>query len=189
MTARAASSRATTGTLPRRARLRRTRQTRACISAARRSVTECFSNFSCDPSSGYLSSQSNALAQVTSYQHDAVGRVKHLLGADGSDTAFGYDAESRFTSVTPSQRSAHSLTYTPVDLPKDYVAPPVGASPTITTLDYDLDRALESIKQPDGQQQTFSYDPSKGRLQSVTIPGAGKIGSRHSDASRARCPL
>ncbi|HET8937490.1 MAG TPA: hypothetical protein VFN67_28800 [Polyangiales bacterium] len=137
------------------------------------SVTERFSNFAYDASSGYLDSQTNALTHVTSYENDAVGRVEHVLRADGSDTGFGYDAESRISSVTPAQRSAHSLTYTPVDLPKDYIAPQVGASPTITTLDYDLDRALKNITQPDGQQQTFVYDPSKGRLQSATIPGAG----------------
>lgn len=132
-----------------------------------------FQDFVFDPSSGYLSSTSDALAQTTEYTTDSLGRITTVTSADDATAAFGYDGESHLTSVTPPDRPEHQLAYSPVDLLEDYTAPSVGSAMTRIHTVYDVDRRPVTVMQPDGLQQTFTYHPVSGQLTSATIPGGG----------------
>ncbi|HYW73595.1 MAG TPA: RHS repeat-associated core domain-containing protein [Pyrinomonadaceae bacterium] len=117
---------------------------------------------------GFRSSITNPLGQTDGYVYDAAGRVTQRTLRDGRTIALSYDANGNLTSITPPGRTAHTFTFTAVDLPAAYTAPSVGG-PSQTTFAYNTDRQLTTITRPDAQTVDFGYDPA-GRLKSLTIP-------------------
>jgi YD repeat-containing protein len=47
---------------------------------------------------------------------------------------------------------------------------PIGIGNVATTYQYNLDRQLTQVTRPDGQTLTLDYDPTKGRLTTLTAP-------------------
>lgn len=93
-------------------------------------------------SSGNLSTQTNALGQITNYsQYDGAGRLLTSTDANGVTTTLGYDARGHMTSRVVGAQST-TYTYGPTGL-------------------------LISSTQSDGASQKFGYD-SADRLVSVT---------------------
>jgi RHS repeat-associated protein len=136
---------------------------------------------------GYVQSVADALGQPVSFTYDSVGRVKTETLPDNRVVQFDYDANGNLISITPPARPAHGLDHNEVDLGTRYTPPDVSAGTNVTTASYNLDRQLERILRPDGQTIQYTYDPTSGRLDAVTVPqgtyhygyqpGTGYLGS------------
>ncbi|MEO8379688.1 MAG: RHS repeat-associated core domain-containing protein [Acidobacteriota bacterium] len=87
----------------------------------------------------------------------------------GRVTQVSYDPNGNVTSITPPGRPAHAFTYTPVDLLESYAAPDAGEGGATTRFQYNRDRDLTAIVQPDGTTIVLDYDAA-GRLASVLYP-------------------
>lgn len=132
---------------------------------------------------GYLATITDPLGRTTSFTRDAVGRPVTQTLADGRVITYSYDASGNLMSLTPPSRPAHSFTYSPVELPLNYLTPPVTDGGTNTTsYTYNVDREVTSITRPDGQQIHLSYD-GVGRVTSQTLP-TGTFGFGYDSAGR-----
>ncbi len=121
--------------------------------------------------SGYLAEWVDALAQSTTFIHDAVGRPTRQTGPDGQAITFAYDANGNLVGLTPPSRPTHGLGYTVVDLPASYSPPALEGQPQSVTVSYDADRRPTLLVREDAAQLAFGYDAA-GRLASLT-PTAG----------------
>ncbi|HVW30878.1 MAG TPA: LamG-like jellyroll fold domain-containing protein [Polyangiaceae bacterium] len=119
--------------------------------------------------SGNLSSITDALSQIETYDHDPVGRVTARHRADGKIVSYTYDAMGNLTSVTPPGKPTHLFTYTPDNRIATYTAPDAGSGADVTGYTYDLDGHPTTVTRPDGTTVTMGYD-SAGRMQTVTLP-------------------
>jgi YD repeat-containing protein len=81
-----------------------------------------------------------------------------------------YDGNGSVASITPPSRPAHTFDYTPVDLEVSYTPPDLGIGNVATTYTYNADRQLTHVTRPDGQTLTLDYEPTGGRLRSLTEP-------------------
>ena len=81
-----------------------------------------------------------------------------------------YDANGNVASITPPSRPAHAFTYTPIDLESTYTPPDLGIGNVATTYTYNQDRQLTQVQRPDGQSLTLDYEPTGGRLSTLTAP-------------------
>ena len=127
--------------------------------------------FGYHPTSGFLSTVTDALSQQVIYQRDAVGRTTQLTRTDAQVIGLGYDPSGNLTHVTPASQPAHQFEHTPVDLVSRYT-PPSAADTGLgfTSASYDLDRALSAILLPDATTIGYVHD-AIGRLQTVQLPG------------------
>ncbi len=124
------------------------------------------SALSYDRVTGYLSSVTNALGEITAYQRDAVGRVATLTLPDGSDWTHAWDAKDNLTMLTePNGTNHHQFTYTPQDLMETYRSP-LGATETFT---YNKDKELIRRQFPSGQALQWNY-ATNGQLASLQTP-------------------
>lgn len=115
-------------------------------------------------SDGFVSSITDPLDGITSFDLDASGRMLAKTLPDGRIISFNYDANGNMISVTPPGKSAHTLGYTSIDKLGNYDPPLVsGVDPDITTFDYNLDGQITTINRPGSEDITFTYDES-GRL-------------------------
>jgi RHS repeat-associated protein len=119
-------------------------------------------------SQGYPERMTDPLSRSIDFQYDLAGRVTREILADGRTTAFTYDANGNLASLTPPERSGHTLNYSPVNLVAEYVPPDVGAGTNRTTFTHNLDKQLTLINRPDGRTLTIGYD-SAGRLASKAL--------------------
>jgi RHS repeat-associated protein len=144
---------------------------------------------------GYLASLTDPLSRTVSFDYDSAGRVTRQTMPDGRVIDYGYDAAGNLTSLTPPGRPAHYFNYTPVDLTGVYTPPNIGAGNWQTVYSYNLDRQLTQVSRPDGQTvdlnydsagrlsnlitsrgpTAYSYDPSTGKLFTVTTPESNTI--------------
>lgn len=107
--------------------------------------------------------------RTVQFQYDSAGRVTQQTLPDNRVIAYSYDGSGNVTSITPPGRPAHSFTYTPVNLEKDYLAPAIsGGGTNTTTYSYNADRQVTGITRPDGQQIALSY--AGGKLTNQTFP-------------------
>jgi len=124
------------------------------------------SNLGYDPATGYLTTATNALGQVTAYQRDAVGRVTTLTLPVGSSWTHAWDGKDNLTLLTePNGTNHHQFTYTPQDLMASYRSP-LGAVETFT---YNMDKELTQRQFPSGQALQWNY-ATNGQLASVQTP-------------------
>jgi RHS repeat-associated protein len=125
----------------------------------------------------YLHAITDPLGRVTSFTYDAVGRPLTQILPDGRVIQPGYDLNGNVTSLTPPSRPAHTFDYAPIDLERQYTAPPVtGGGTNQTARAYDADRALASLTRPDGAAVAFAYD-SAGRLTTTTFSRGNVTGA------------
>jgi RHS repeat-associated protein len=121
---------------------------------------------------GILSEITDPLSRVLTLQHDSVGRVTLLSFSDGRQAELAYDKMGKLTAVTPPSRPAHIFEYNDVGLLKTYTPP---GSEGSTLYQYNLDRLPIIITRPGGEEMTFTYEPDKGSLTNVSVPGYGEI--------------
>jgi RHS repeat-associated protein len=118
---------------------------------------------------GFLSAVTDPLGNVTSYVHDAAGRIASQRLPTGESIQVAFDAAGNAKSVTPPGRTAHLMTYDPDDRIASYLAPPVGTEPSLTAYNYDLEGKRTHVEYPDGSSLTYAYDPFQRAL-TVTHP-------------------
>jgi RHS repeat-associated protein len=141
-------------------------------------------------SSGYLSSVLDSLQQLTSFEHDAVGRVTKETRPDAQFSTLGYDAAGNLTSVTPPGQPEHLQSFTLSDRIASYTPPAVPGTGA-TSYAYNLDHQLSDTTHPTGEvvshgydaagrlaaistaqgTYSYSYHPSSGKLASLSAPG------------------
>jgi RHS repeat-associated protein len=127
------------------------------------------STFAYNPQ-GFLASLTDPLSRTVSFGYDAAGRVTSQTLPDSRVIQTSYDANGNVASLTPPSRPAHAFTYTPVDLEAMYTPPDLGIGTVATTYTYNADRQLTQVQRPDGQTLTLNYEPTGGRLGSLTAP-------------------
>lgn len=134
---------------------------------------------------GYLSSITNALGQVTSFDSvDKLGEILDLTRPDGSTVTSGFDADGNVTSVMltgttssgagGSTSATHGFTPDELDGLGSYVAPAVAGSTLATrttTFEHDADQRPSKVTRADGQTVQIDYDTA-GRPWHVTMNGA-----------------
>jgi RHS repeat-associated protein len=134
------------------------------------SRTEGFSYYASGPSKGFLKQTTDAMGRSVGYQYDAAGRVTTETLSDGEMIQFGYDADGNLTSLTPPGRPNHGFDYTQANDLADYTPPSLtGVVDPATHYQYNLDRQLTQITEPDGSSVNLAYD-SGGRLSTVSVP-------------------
>jgi RHS repeat-associated protein len=119
---------------------------------------------------GFLATITDPLSRTVGFTYDLVGRVLTQTLPDGRVIQTTYDANGNVASITPPSRPAHSFGYTPIDLEDTYTPPDLGIGNVATTYAYNPDRQLTTITRPDGQSVTMSYEPTNGRLTTLTEP-------------------
>ena len=135
---------------------------------------------------GLLLSQEDPYSAITSYEHDAAGRVNRITLPDslgvlertyddggklvsttspmGFETTYGYDANGLLTTVTFVPTSA-TTTYSYDTLHRlETVTDALGG---VTTFAYDLDSNLVSVTDPDSVSLEFEYD-SRNQIRTTT---------------------
>jgi RHS repeat-associated protein len=126
------------------------------------------SSFGYDPASGFLRSLTDALAQTTTLDTDAVGRVTRQTLPDATFVQQSWDGNGNLATVTPPGKPTHTMGYSATDQLASYEPPAVsGTGPT--SYDYDLDKAPTVTHRPDGTTVTTAYDAA-GRVATVTTP-------------------
>jgi RHS repeat-associated protein len=130
---------------------------------------------------------SGATISVTTYQYDAAGRVTYTLVTDGSGTKVSetidvYDwLGNKWTERHTTNASAYSETDDTYNAADQLLTHTVGQgsgygtlTPATTNYTYDQDGRLASIKDPDGNITSYTYDAAGNKV-TVTTP----LGQRH----------
>ena len=121
-------------------------------------------------SEGFLETVTDPLSRTVRFTYDPAGRVLTQTLPDLRVIQTTYDANGNVASITPPSRPAHTFGYTPVDLEEAYVPPDVGIGNVATSYLYNQDRQLTQVTRPDGQTLTLEYEPTTGRLNTLTTP-------------------
>lgn len=153
-----------------------------------------------DPTTGLLTSSTNARGKTTVYGHGSHGELTSVTDPLGNKTSFGYDSSGRHTStvsprgnVAGANATAYTTTYTyddadeltqvsdPLNHATSFTYDDVGARLTtedanhhITTLAYTPTNQIASVQSPDAAipATTFGYD-ANDRLVSLSRPYSG----------------
>ncbi|MBY0316993.1 MAG: RHS repeat protein [Bdellovibrionales bacterium] len=121
--------------------------------------------------SGYLSSITNALNEVTSFGYDSAGRVTSVTLPDTRVISKNYDANGNLLSVTPPSRPAHAFLYNAMEEVSDYQPPSMGVGiPKNTTYTYNTDKQITLVTLPNSDTIGFTYNGTTGLLTTRTVP-------------------
>jgi RHS repeat-associated protein len=129
--------------------------------------------------SGRLLSTLDPLGRRDSLFYDTADRLSRRVLPGGREVLFSYDSSGNVTSVTPPGRPAHGFGYTSVDLTNAYTPPNVGLTTPATAYSYNVDRQLTQITRPDSVAIDFGYEPTTGRLSTLTFD-RGQLGYGYS---------
>ena len=127
------------------------------------------STFAYNPE-GLLETITDPLSRTVQFTYDLAGRVLTQTLPDLRVIQTTYDANGNVQSITPPSRPAHTFGYTPIDLEASYTPPDLGIGNVATTYTYNPDRQLTQVTRPDGQTLTLDYEPTGGRLTTLTAP-------------------
>jgi RHS repeat-associated protein len=135
--------------------------------------------------SGFLAGVTDPLGRTVQFTYDLAGRVKTQIlppdapGSSPRTIAFDYDHAGNLASLTPPGRTAHTFSYTPIDLPAVYTAPAVTGGGTNTSeTAYNKDRQVSSLLRPDSKTISLDFDAA-GRTKTLTFP-EGQYGLQYS---------
>jgi len=117
---------------------------------------------------GLLETITDSLSRAVHFTYDPAGRRLTQTLPDGRVIQTIYDANGNIASITPPSRPAHTFDYTPIDLEASYTPPDLGIGNVATTYTYNPDRQLTQVTRPDGQTLTLEYEPTGGRLSTLT---------------------
>ena len=118
-----------------------------------------------------LTSLVDPLTRTVGFAYDLAGRITTQTLPDTRMIGYSYDANGNVTGITPPGRPIHNFAYTPVDLESNYTPPDAGFTPRNRQYSYNLDRQLALVTRPDGQTIQLGYEPTGGRLSTLTLPG------------------
>jgi RHS repeat-associated protein len=120
---------------------------------------------------GTLGKIKNVRNEETTFGYDLAGRVTSVTLPDLRVISYSYDSNGNVTGVTPPNRPIHSLTYNAFELLSSYEPPSLGVGITKdTTYTYNNDKQITLISRPDGQDISFTYHSTYGRLTKMTTP-------------------
>ena len=120
---------------------------------------------------GFVATVTDSLARTTSYQYDRVGRVTRQNYPDGRYVEFDYDEDGNLVSVTPPGRPAHTMRHDSLDRTRVTEPPALSLVPEPETdFEYDAEHRPTTVTRPDDEVMTLSYDPTTGKLDTVTTP-------------------
>ena len=120
---------------------------------------------------GFVATVTDSLARTTSYQYDRVGRVTRQNYPDGRYVDFDYDEDGNLVSVTPPGRPAHTMRHDSLDRTRMTEPPALSLVPEPETdFEYDAEHRPTTVTRPDDEVMTLSYDPTTGKLDTVTTP-------------------
>jgi RHS repeat-associated protein len=122
-----------------------------------------------------LTALQDPLARTVGFSYDLAGRITTQTLPDTRQIGYAYDPNGNVTGLTPPGRPQHQFQYTPVDLEQRYTPPAIGLPVHHTQYSYSSDRQLTLVARPDGQTITLNYEPTGGRLSSLTLPGSISI--------------
>jgi RHS repeat-associated protein len=113
-----------------------------------------------------LSSIVDPLLRTVTFGYDLADRITSQTFPDGRVVGFRYDESGNVKKVLPpgAPPPEHEFFYTAVDLDQRYAPPGIGLFEHDTQYSYNLDRQLTGITRPDGQNVTFTYESTGGRL-------------------------
>jgi RHS repeat-associated protein len=145
--------------------------------------------------SGYLESVADG-AGDSRYVTDAVGRVVQWKRPDGAVVSIDHDPHGNVIAITPPEKHAHAMSYTPADALEEYAPPAIGQSTAESTVyEYTPDKKLKKVLLPDGRfiqngygadgklqtvttplgTSSYTYNPTTGGLRSITEPSGGTL--------------
>jgi|CXWL01.1.fsa_nt_gi RHS repeat-associated protein len=136
-------------------------------------VDERLVNFTYNPQ-GYLATVTDPLGRQVNYEYDLAGRVTRQILPDTREILFTYDANGNLASLLPPGQPAHNFTYSPVNLTASTIPPNISAGTNNTLYSYNLDKQLLQVQRPDGQTMGYTYDTA-GRPSTMTIPEGNYI--------------
>lgn len=119
---------------------------------------------------GYVGTITDALNRTTTFEYDLAGRITRQTLPDNREITYTYDKNGNLQSLTPPGRPPHIYSHTPVDLTQDYTPPTVDLNNPQTLYQYNKDKQLTEITRPDLQALDFSYNPTSGKLTSLSLP-------------------
>jgi RHS repeat-associated protein len=122
---------------------------------------------------GRVESITDPMSRVVRFEYDLAGRVTKQILPDLREILFSYDANGNMTSITPPSRPSHSFSYSANDLAERYTPPDLGPADESSVLTYNLDRQITQVARPDGKTIDYTYDPTSGRLTTITTPRGG----------------
>ncbi|MBI4586444.1 MAG: PKD domain-containing protein [Planctomycetes bacterium] len=139
------------------------------------------------------------LSSTTALDYDRAGRIVGATFPDARELHLDFDVSGNLTALTPPGRPAHMFTYTPVNLPSEYLPPDVNPDEDASRYSYNADREMSRLARPDGQtlefeyggagcvcsrlstltsprgSVTYAYHPATGLLTDVTAPGGARV--------------
>lgn len=121
---------------------------------------------------GNLNKIQDSLGRITSFKHDASGRVIEQIRPDQKSVRFTYDANGNMTSLTPADSQTHQFSFNLFELVDTYM-PPMLVGEVSTLYTYNLDKQVTNIYRPDGKQIAFAYGSQSGKLESLNFPEGG----------------
>jgi RHS repeat-associated protein len=127
------------------------------------------STFSYNPE-GFVETITDPLSRTIRFTYDPAGRVITQTLPDLRVIQSTYDANGNVASITPPSRPAHTFGYTPVDLESIYTPPDLAIGTVATTYTYNQDRQLTQVVRPDSQTVALDYEPTGGRISTLTAP-------------------
>jgi len=126
-------------------------------------------NLAYNPTTGFLSSITNPLSQVTGFTYDSAGRVTVQTLPDLRVVGYSYDTNGNLTGITPPSRPLHAFGFNSSELPNSYAPPTLsGVSTVNTSYAYNDDKQLTQILKPTGSAIDFTYNATTGVLETVT---------------------
>jgi len=142
--------------------------------------------YSYDLTTGYLSGITTASGTedektVNYTSFDARGRVLVTVLPDESVVSYRYDKNGNITGITPPEQPEHIFAFDILDRNTDYYAPETDSVITRTQYQYNDDSQLERAVKPDGSEIEYKYNPSSGKLESITTPEKGVNYSYYTD--------
>ncbi len=109
------------------------------------------------------------LGNKSSFNYDNADRVTNEQLPDLTNIRYEYDLNGNVTRVITPGNNYHDYNYDIIDNPASYKPPMVSEGNTLSSIEYNLNRDISKITQPNGFMVNFHYD-SFGRISSVSTP-------------------
>ncbi|RHW77453.1 Ig-like domain-containing protein [Colwellia sp. RSH04] len=120
---------------------------------------------------GFIESIVDTANRETKFTYDSAGRLNSQTLPNNNVINYSYDANGNITSITPANDEVHSYDYSSVDKISGYTPPNTDdIFNSSTQYSYNLDKQLELITLPDGQEVEHVYDSTKGHKIRTKIP-------------------
>lgn len=127
-----------------------------------------FVEYTYDATTRQLSEIKDAQGNSTKFNYDSAGKLISKVNPEVSSVTFDYDDNDNLVAITPSGKTKHSFVFNALELLTSYLPPVLGNSVATPTLyEYNEDKQLLTVTDPDGTNLVYNYDQEKGTLDSI----------------------